>query len=149
VLATIGIIVAVTSGAFTKEIAAGNKVTTPDGKTSVLVSDNPFETEQREPLLVYNACDTELLTDEGQTNQQARVTCNTSDITGTLPENKDASTRLDYYRFSAPSKLVNSGLLYFNCDSRLFVYADNYYEIELEDEAGAKRYPVRLYELPQ
>ena len=39
----IGVVVALMSGTFTTSIAAGNtKITTPDGKESVLVTSNPF-----------------------------------------------------------------------------------------------------------
>ena len=130
-------------------MASGDKILTADGKESVLVSDNPFQEERGEPILIYNACDTNMLTDKGRTNQQAAVTCNITDFTGTLSENRSSGGKFDHYRFTAPAKLVDSGLLCHSCDSRLFVYADNYYELELSDEVGAKRYSVRLYELPQ
>src|SRR5687767_4237700 len=89
VILAVGVVAAVMSGTFTTSIAAGNtKITTPEGKESVLVSDNPFPSERKEPILVYNACDTNMLTDEGRTNQQATVICNINDITGTLPDNR-------------------------------------------------------------
>ena len=148
VIATLGIVVALTSGAFTKSIAAGDKaMTTPEGKESVLISSNPFEAEKADPIQVYHNCAAEMMTDKGRPSQQAFLKCWDDGVTWTQlrqPTVKPIAT----FHFNAPDKLVDTGMMCCACRSAVYVYENNTYELAFPDQVNEKRYPATLYQLP-
>ena len=148
VILAIGVVVALMSGTFTTSIAAGNtKITTPDGRDSVLVSDNPFEAEKADPIQVYHNCAAEMMTDKGRPSQQAFLKCWDDGVTWTQlrqPTVKPIAT----FHFNAPDKLVDTGMMCWACRSAVYVYEDNSYELAFPDQVNEKRYPATLYQLP-
>ena len=146
VILAVAFVAAVMSGTFTRSVAAGEMITTPEGKESVLVTDNPLQ-QAKEPIAVYHNCAAQMLTHEGINTPTARVECWEDGITWTSLD-RPSERPIAYFKLFVPEKLKDTNMTCWACKVAIYQYGDNDFELAMQDEVNEKRYPTTRYELP-